>query len=756
MLLAQQTASKNRALVQRLFNGDSVFTDEERRAENIKTNVNFLEGTRIASNARNQINNAFFKPSQYFTVQLDKGPIHKRSLWSHTITNAINKELKKCRSYKYAKDSAHAQVVLHGPGPLLWKDRRSPCPRSGAVDDVVVPSGTENSMDNLDRFGIYTELTWSQLYDISQGTNVDPGWNKDYVTAILTTLYKKGVQPIYQGNRWLFPEKIQEDIKEGSAFFAASSLPKLLAWNFFYRDEDNGKWVRKMVVDYASISADDSKWKNSKVEQSENFLYENETYADDWQEIIHWYIGNCSNYAPYRYYSTRSIGYLLYGVCSIQNKLRCRSMDHVFQSLLMLFKNVSDDQREKLGMIDLNNFGVIPDGLSMVTAGERHEVDWNLVMSQFQQNRQLMAESAQSFVPDMPGGPQREMTATETLVRQNTSINLTSAVLNELADQSAFEYREICRRFCIKSNPDPMAVRFREVLRKEGVPMEMLDIEAWDVIPEMTVGGGNKAVELSVTQALTQEIFPLVGPDAQRIILRRRYLALTDNPEEAMEVIPDAPEQSNNDIQYAQSAFSVLMLGMPFIVQEGVNPVAYTGMLLNMMQVKVQQTQAIISAPSGVPIAAESVAGLFNVAQHCQERIGVIAQDKSRQQVAKQMEKVLKELVKAMQEIGQQVMEMSQQQANAQGGISPETQQKLQEKMILAQAEAQAKVAKSALGNELKQASWMSENDRRNATAAAEIERKRVMTAAEVQALDFKTAGEINRTTAQKQAQPTE
>lgn len=748
MLISQQKVMRNRALIQRLANGEAPFTDEERRAENIKTNANFLELTRIASNASNQLNNAFFKPAQFFQVTIDKGPIHKRSLWGASITKAINRELKKSRTYKYARESAHAQVVLHGPGPLIWKNRRSPCPSSAGIDDIIVPAGTENSMDNLDRFGIYTELTWSQLYDVACGKVVDPGWNKGYVKAILTTLYSKGVQPINQGNRWMFPEKIQEDIKEGSAFFASSSLPRLLAWNFFYRDDENGKWCRKMVVDFASVSGastDAARFQNSNVEKSEDFLYESEDYADDWQEVIHWYIGNCSNYAPYRYYSTRSIGYLLYGVCAIQNKLRCRTMDHVFQSLLMLFRNISDDHREKLGMIDLNNFGVIPDGLSMVNANERHEVDWNLVVGQFNQNRQLMAESSQSFVPDMPGIGGKEMTATETLVRQNTSTNLTSAVLNQLADQSAFEYREISRRFCIKSNPDEMAVRFREAIQKEGVPLDMLDVEAWDIIPEMTVGGGNKAVELSVTQALMQEILPLADPDGQRIITRRRYLALTDNPDEAMEVIPEAPAPPSNDAQYAQQAFPVLMIGLPFIIQEGTNRVAYAGMLLNLLQIKYQQTAAIIGQPSGVPIAAEAIAGMFNVVQHVGEQIQMIARDDRRKEVAKQMMKMLKELMGTLQDLAKQVSEMAQQQSAQQGGVSPETQQKLAEKMMLAQADAQAKVTKSQQSGELKQIAFLEENARRNAMTEADAQRKLMMTQADITALNAKTIAEIMR-----------
>jgi len=163
MLVAQSTNARNRSLINRLFNGEAPSTDEERVQQNLKTNVNYLEGTRIASNATNQLNNAFEKGDRYFSVSLDKGPIHKRSVWSSYITACLNKELKRNACYRSNRESARAQVVLHGPGPLVWGNKRSPIPKCFGVEDMILPSGTLTSMENLDRFGIYQEITWSEL-----------------------------------------------------------------------------------------------------------------------------------------------------------------------------------------------------------------------------------------------------------------------------------------------------------------------------------------------------------------------------------------------------------------------------------------------------------------------------------------------------------------------------------------------------------------------------------------------------------------
>jgi len=742
MLLSQQVVARNRNLIQRLFNGDPPYTDSQARTENVKTNVNFLEATRIASNATNQLNNAFEKGDRYFTVRINNGPRNMRSMWGDIITAEINKLLKLNRTYRASRESARAQVVLHGIGPLIWKNRRHPCPTSAAVEDVIVPSGTLTSMENLDRFAVYREWTWNQLYEMTQGKAVDPGWNKDYVKAILASLYKKGPEPIYQGSRWLFPQKISEDLKEGAAQFVASSLPKLLCWDFFYRDEDNGKWCRKCVMDYRTLVNEGTLNDKQNVYKNQEFIYEKEGYADEISEIIHWYIGNCSNVSPYRYNSVRSVGYLLFGPCLLQNKLRCRTMDHILQSLLTWFKNTSDDHREKLGMIDLQNFGILPDGVSMVTSGERHVVDWELVMMGLNQNRQLMAESSQSFIPDMSGGPQKEMTATETLVRQNTSVNLTAAVQNQLGNQSLYESYEICRRFCIKNNPDPMVVKFRERIQKKGVSLDALDCEEWDIIPEMTVGGGNKAVELTVTQALMQEMFPLADPNGQRIISRRRYMALTDNADEALEVIPEAPQPPEEEVQYAQGAFAVLMQEMPFRVKEGINHMAYAGTLMQMFAFKLKQLQQLAGQPSALTIVAEGVAGLATVGQHIQQEIIKIGQYEPQREMAKQMMKGLEDGMKSLQELAQMVQEQSQQ---SQQQMDPEVQARVQAMMIQAQSKAQIDQQKAEQKRQEKQIGWSEENQRRNATTAAEIQRGHAKAAAEIQQGHALSAAEIAR-----------
>src|SRR5574342_1147718 len=89
MKLADYPRSLNRSHINDLFNGVPPYSEQEAQENKIATNVNFLEGTKLAHDARKQFYNAFQKPGAFFSVTLDRGPEHKRKAWGRIITREI-------------------------------------------------------------------------------------------------------------------------------------------------------------------------------------------------------------------------------------------------------------------------------------------------------------------------------------------------------------------------------------------------------------------------------------------------------------------------------------------------------------------------------------------------------------------------------------------------------------------------------------------------------------------------------------------
>ena len=74
-----------------------------------------------------------------------------------------------------------ALKVLHGNGPVFWVDRDHWCPSAVAIQDVLIPSRTLRSMENLDHFAVFRQWTYEQLYKMTHGPKVDEGWQMDAV-----------------------------------------------------------------------------------------------------------------------------------------------------------------------------------------------------------------------------------------------------------------------------------------------------------------------------------------------------------------------------------------------------------------------------------------------------------------------------------------------------------------------------------------------------------------------------------------------
>lgn len=770
MRLANYPVARNRAKVNDLFNGNPPWSEDERVKNKIFTNVNPLYGTRIAHSARQSLDNAFLKPGNFFSVKLDSGPRHKRSEWSGIITTEINRILKRHRraAQPFADmwSATNAQVVLHGIGPVWWSGRENPIPKEIGIEDVLVPAQTLLNLSNLEFFGIYRQWTYAELYDMTHGAQVDPGWNMPMVERLLESLMQQPLQSTVMGNRWLMPEKLAEDLKENAGWFMTSAAPTIFIWDFYFRDfderNDDESWSRRIVLDYMQMQPE-AMGEALSSDAKNSFLYETKKkYADDLSEIIHFQIGNCSNVAPFRYYSVRSLGFLLFAVTQLQNRLYCRGMDSMFENLLQYFRNVGEDDRERLEKVDLWHMGIVPDGLSFVTAAERHEINENLFQMGLSLNRQLMSESSASWMPEIDTGTQKEQTLGEARIRLQTSASLSNALLNQAYLRAEKLYREQGRRFCIADSKNKITKEFRERVLSQGVPEEALDIDIWDIEPERVLGGGNKALEGLQADKL-MAIRGALDPDAQRMVTHIYVEANTDDPKLADELVPMGEKPISDATQMATLAMGTLMDALPVAQVRGVNQPDYVGTLLQLAGQVLQQIQGSQQIPGSLPIRMSKLAGLANVMEHTQEHLQQIAQDPTLKDQVKQFATMLQQLESSITALGQQMEEEMQSQQPQGNDEQAKLQAKLQAMTIT--AESQAKIQEAAAQQKMqhKDASWSSENERRNAMTEAEIQRQHaktfadlhgqhVRTKADVVATDLKTAAEIAREHAQAQA----
>lgn len=760
MRAADYPRSSNRARIDNLFNGVAPYTPEEQLQNRINTNVNWLDATRIHQDACRQFENGIMKPGNYFTVKLDSGPIHKRTLWSEIITTEINKRLKASLQYTETLHNVFAQVVLHGVGPVTWPDKQMWCPTMHSMGDVLLPSRTLVSMENLSYFGIFRRYTAAELWRKTHGPRVDKAWNMPVVEKAIQWADKQYGQTISGSDYVWNPERWAEDIKSNTGLYASDQVPTIDCWDFYFLDDSKKEWgwKRRIVLDCPSPTqtADGKTAASNKsiIGGRDEFIYDpgDRNYASKLSEILHFQFADGSVVAPFRYHSVRSLGFLLYSVCHLQNRLRCKLNDATFESLLNYFRVANPDDAERLQKLDLINLGVIPEGLSFVPPQERWQVNQNLVQQTMLLNRQSMAENSTSYTNDFGQNPERrtpEKTATQVTAEVNAATAMTGSMLQRAYGYQEHQDREIARRFCIKNSKDADVRDFRVACLKRGVPEDMLVVERWNIAHERVIGSGNKQLQLGQLGLLMQYI-DRYDPDSQRLILRDLTFAAIDDPTKTDQLVPFQRNLTTDSVHDAQLSAATMLLGLQMGLKQSVNHGEYAATLLGAMKNTIDK----IAATGGVG-TVEDIAGLQNLAGQTIDgqmiegngvtnHIAILAQDEGNKGEVKKLQDVLGRLMNEVKAMSQRLMEQQgQQQGN--GELPPQDAVALKVKLMM--AETEAKIKEMLAQQKLSHADSKFQQRLQQSQAKDELSNAQAIRRTQVDeaAVDLRTAAEIQR-----------
>lgn len=694
MKLADHGRARNRARINELFDGAPPFSPEAVKDNNITTNVNFLEPTQLAQDGRRQFYNAMLKPGNYFSVTLDCGPAHKRGEWSRIITREINKQMKRKLPYMESLRSRFANVVLHGIGPVMWEDKEMWCPEPLGIEDVLVPARTLVSLKNLSFFAVFRSYTVEQLHRMTTGPRVDPGWNKGLVKKAIEWGAKQGLKSL-SNQDFYSPEKLQERLKSDLGFYASDTVPTIDCYDFYFYDDADKEsgWNRRIVLDGEWGGGIGNGVENSKpalpsqtkIGIRGEFLYDSgkRKYADKLEQIIHFQFGDLSAVAPFRYHSVRSLGFMLFAICHLQNRLRCKFSDAVFENMLQYFRVHNIEDAERTLKINLIDKGIIGNDVEFIKQADRWKVDGNLIQAVLGHNREIMGANSAGFTHDYDfGKEQTEKTATQVTAESQASTALVGAMLSQAYAYQVFEYREDARRFCRKNSKDPDVRKFRLECLTADVPEDYLNVERWEIEPERVLGAGNKMLELNIADRL-MAARNLYDPEPQRAILRDFTLAVTDDPSRTERLVPEQPVAVTDSVHDAQLVAGTLMQGLPVGIKTGMNHIEYVDTLLAYMGMLIQRIEQ-----SGGMATQDQIMGLQNMAQHVAQHIQIIAQDPNEKQRVKQYGDALSKMMNMVRAYQQRLEEQAQKQ-NGHARPDPEKMAKLEAQQAMAQAKVQ-------------------------------------------------------------------
>ena len=748
--LADYTRGLNRARINKLFNGNPPYDSEEAAENNIVVNVNSLEGTRLAHDARSQFYSAFLKPGVYFHCKTDMAAKHRRGEYSSIVTAEINKMMKRSLPYFECYRSKFALDVLHGVGPSAWENEYSWCPDPIGIEDILIPGKTLLTMKNLPFFAIYRSFTAPELIKLTRRENLDPGWNVPLADECIKWVDKESMALL--GSTWpevWSPEKLEERVKGDGGFYPADTVPTVDTFDFYFWTDDGDKagWRRRIILDSwgtpQSVGGVTSMSRRTGeiYRNKSGFLYDSgdRVYADKREHMVAFQFADLSAVAPFQYHSVRSLGFLLYSVCHLQNRMRCKFSEAVFEALMMYFKISNQDEAQRALKLQLVNRGFIDDTLKPLTAQERYQVNSALVELGLAENRNLIESHSGSYTQNKNVSNNVEKTRYQVMAEVNSMTAMISAALTQAYQYQDGEDREILRRCMICNSKDPDVNSFQAGCLKRGVPEKLLCVEAWETEHERVFGSGNQTLEGAIADWLMQNR-EKYDPDSQREILRRATFAITGDPGLTDTLVPETAVLSDS-IHDAQLAAAGLLMGISMALKQSVNHQEYCEALLATMA---EQCQKI--SQRGDVATPEELAGLQNLAgQTIQgqpikgngiaDHISVLAQNKDAKSLVKQLGDQLGKLMNLVKAFAQRLAEQQKAQAKQNGnGADPK-------KMLEVQTEAMK--AKIKLDN--MRESHAQRTAQRQIDFEMEQKRQAERHSLEVQALDLKTAGDINR-----------
>lgn len=670
-----------RAAVDALFNGLPPFTEEEVKKNQIYLNCNFHEGADLLLQGRQQFENAMLSTGNFFSVRIPDAPESKRQTYESIITQEANRPLKKSLSFLHTQREKWGSVVLHGRGPTMWPDDEDPMPFFVAIPDLLIPTDTSITLDNLNYFAVRRRMKPGQLYrkTFGKGKNVDPGWQLDKVQKILKqyknqNLSWQNVDPYTQPERW------NEVFKQNLIYWDSDVAPTIMFWDFYFSEDEApyGEWKRGVILDSDCIPS------TVTTDEPLSWVYKpDRVYADKLSQILHVQFSDGNNVPPFMYWSCRGMGVRLYDTVMLLNRYRNQSLQKLFEDLVPWFRVTDPADKARLAAFYIGMaYGVVPDGLQIVPREQRHTPDPSFMQMAQSELKQLLGEGSTGYVQDIDTGDRKERTAFEVNALLNQSTKITSSMLNLAYLQESYADEEICRRLAKHDTHNFLAKRFQSACLEKGVPKKWMDSSRWVVEHERVLGSGNSQIEMAQAQALFG-IRQALSPKGQSIVTNKYAFSITHDPALTNEIAPrDGAPHVTDSIHDTELVFGTFMSGGIVTPKSGTNPIEVVETGIKLIGATVQQ----INQTGGVG-TPQQVQGISSFAQYIGQYIQQLAQDPQNKQRVKQYGDVLGKLMNQVKAFAQRQQQAAQQQ-NGNGHVDPEAMVKAQ----LAQQSGQQKL----------------------------------------------------------------
>ncbi len=679
----QIARSPKRARVKGLVDGNPPYkyADLKNAGRARDCNVNWRVAESYLNNALGAFYDIFSEVPTYAKVMLDLPDDPMCEDKSRVVTEEFDRIQKREPKFDYNMQISQHEMVLYGFGPFVFDDEFDWRPSTGKCGEFYVPEGAKSNTESWDYCMMQVAYLPHKLYEyiVDEKAAREMGWDVEAVkAAIMNAMPRSSTQT----QNW---EWYQQQLKSGSFYYSQQSK-KIFSVHVWFREfpdkeSSEGRISHKIFLENQNINTG-----ITGKPQTDKFLFSKIGQYSTWDECVH------AMYYDHggggEHYSVTGMGVKMYAAMEYQNRLLCKLADDAFAPKT-LFKPLSASQSQRMNLVTMGNYGVLPNGWDMVQQAVNPMMEESLAF-----NREvggLLSSNLSQYRQDQQKTTGNPVTATEAQISASEQARLGKTQLNRYYEQLdklyAEKYRRLVSPRLLESMPGGKSAKeFIKRCKDRGVTIEELR-KIDSVKSTRVVGQGSPYMREASLQFILGMVAMLPEDGRSNLIddiissKVGNYAVKRYNPKMENSTLPTEQESQ------ALDKVAGMKVGVPAIVTSVQNPLIYAQTYLQ------AASEAVGSLEQGANMS-EVYNFLSLVGPAIAAQLQRLAIDPTRKEAYDQLNEQFTQLAKITDQIGKKLQQDAQRQAEEQ----QQAQNMLtmqQVEMMKAQQDLQIKQAKA-------------------------------------------------------------
>ncbi len=414
------------------------------------------------------------------------------------------------------------QMLLHGPGSLVWEDEFMPFPRPILASDFYVNQASEATFENTDYVMVTSRMDvgtlWRQIDGLTDEQIKATGWKKEAIqAAIMNAGSRADLQTM--GKQW---DRWEQMFKNGDLYISDNCKQIKIATMFVHEMDGT---ITQLVFTYQESQQTDY-----------DFLYKKVGKYDCWEQCVCVFFYDIGSDGTF--YSIKGLGTEIYPFCALYNKINNSLADLVSVGIKPMFQPNAGTKIEEYAMVKMGGFNMIPNGLTKLDLDIGRSIAPALEVSR--EFRQMAAQSTGSYSQSDIAPPTVDETAKAAMIRASERAKLTKGAHNRFYRSLDGQYREIWRRVTRKDlakhhltknkKIQELVFEFRDkcaaLCKRMDVPDAALQMVK-NVRATRSLGLGSPAMRIEIASSIMDKWPYLPTEEAKNNALRAYFAAIT-------------------------------------------------------------------------------------------------------------------------------------------------------------------------------------------------------------------------------------